>query len=44
MWKQKHKYLENKKSFYGKIKTFLIIFKGLPVAKIFFRAESAPLN
>ena len=42
--RQKFKYLENKKSFQGEIKsTFLIIFKGLSVGKSCLRPESAPL-
>ena len=41
--RQKFKYLENKKSFYGEIKVFFIIFKELSVAKNCFRRESASL-
>ena len=41
--RQKHKYLENEKSFLGEIKSFFIIFKGLSVAKNCLRPESAPL-
>ena len=41
--RQKHKYLENEKSFLGEIKSFFIIFKGLSVAKNCLRPESAPI-
>ena len=42
--RQKLKYLENKKSFLGEIKSIFIIFKGVSVAKNRLRLESAPLN
>ena len=42
--RQKSKYLENEKSFWGEIKSIFIIFKGLSVAKNCFRPKSAPLN
>ena len=41
--RQKLKYLENEKSFWDEIKTFLIIFKGLSDAKNCLRPESSPL-
>ena len=41
---QKHKYLENKKNFWGKIKNIFLFFKGLSAAKNCLRPESAPLN
>ena len=41
--REKFKYLENKKSFYKKQQTFLIIFKGFSVAKYCLRPESVPL-
>ena len=43
MSRQKHKYLENEKSFWVEIKAFFIIFKELSVAKNSFRPESTPL-
>ena len=42
--RQKFKYLENEKSFYGEIKKIFIIFKGLSVAKNCLRSETAPLT
>ena len=42
--RQKLQYLENKKSFLGELKSIFHHFKGLPVAKICLRPESAPLN
>ena len=43
--RQKFKYLENEKSFYGEVKSmFLIIFEGLSVAKNSLKPESVPLN
>ena len=42
--RQKLKYLENKKSFWGEIKKNLIIIKGLSVVKNCLRPNSAPLN
>ena len=41
--RQKFKYLENKKSFQGGIKSILINFKSLSVAKNCPRPESASL-
>ena len=40
--RQKFKYLENEKSFWGEIKSLFIIFKGLSVSKYCLRLESAP--
>ena len=42
--RQKFKYLKNKKSFYGEIKSIFHNFKGLSVAKNCIRPESAHLN
>ena len=42
--REKPKYLENKKSFKGEIKTFFIIFKGLSETKNCPRPDSAPLT
>ena len=42
--RQKLKFLENEKSFWGEIKAFFIIFKRLSVAKNCLRAESAPIR
>ena len=42
--KQKFKYLEDEKSFQGKMKSIFIFFKGLSVAKDCHRPESAPLK
>ena len=42
--RQKFKYLENEKSFWGEIKSIFIIFKGLSVPKTCLRPESGPLN
>ena len=42
--RQKLKYLDKKKSFWGELKTFFIIFKGLSVAKNRLKPESAPLK
>ena len=42
--RQKFKYIENKKSFWGEIKAFFIIFKELSIAKNCLRPESAPLK
>ena len=42
--RQKLKYLQNKKSFSGKIKSIFHHFKGLSVAKNCLRSESAHLN
>ena len=40
--RQKLKYVENEKSFWGKVKAFFIIFKVLSSAKNCLRTESAP--
>ena len=40
---QKFKYLQNKKSFWGEIKSIFNIFKGLSIAKNCIRTESTPL-
>ena len=42
--KQKFKYLENDKSFYGEIKSIFIIFKRLPIAKNCLRSETVLLR
>ena len=42
--RQKFKYLENEKSFYGEIKSIFHYFKGLSVAKNCLRPESASVN
>ena len=42
--RQKLTYLENEKSFRGKIKGIFIIFKGLSVLKSYLEPESAPLK
>ena len=42
--RQKSKYLENEKKFWGKIKSISIIFKVLSIAKNFLRPESEPLT
>ena len=42
--RQIFKYLENEKSFWGEIKLFFIIFKGLSVAKNCLRPGNAPLK
>ena len=42
--RQKFRYHENEKRFYGEIKAFFIVFKGLSVAKIYLRPVSAPLT
>ena len=41
--RQNFRYLEKEKSF-SKVKSFFIIFKGLPVAKNCLRPKSAPLR
>ena len=41
--KQKFKYLENEKSFWGEIKNIFFVFKGISVVKNCLRPESAPL-
>ena len=42
--RQKFKYLENQKSFWGEIKSIFIIFKEISIAKHFLRPESAHLT
>ena len=42
--RQKLKYLQNEKSFWGEIKRFFIIFKGISVVKNCLRRVSAPLK
>ena len=42
--RQKSKYLKNKKSFSGKLKSIFHHFKGLSLAKNCLRPENVPLN
>ena len=42
--RQKHKYLENERSFQGEIKNIFHHFKGIPVAKTCLKPWNAPLK
>ena len=44
MSRQKIRYLKIEKSFYVRIKSIFIIFKGLSLAKKYLRSKGAPLN